>query len=88
MSASLPTARVGVSVLYLLSLLPLLVSERHRLFASGGKTHTMYGDKSMPGLTPRAVESVWKSIDSQSKRGGDYSVSMYMAELYLVSNPP
>lgn len=56
----------------------------------GGKTHTMYGDKSMPGLTPRAIECVWKSIDAQAKCGGasTYSVSMYMAELYLVSNPP
>jgi|EP01043_Picozoa_sp_COSAG02_P010610 hypothetical protein len=44
----------------------------------------MYGDNEMPGLTPRAIESIWASIESQSKRGGEYSVSVYMAELYLV----
>ena len=47
----------------------------------------MYGDEKMPGLTPRAIENIWVSIDSQSKRGWDFSVSVYMAELYLVRNP-
>ena len=45
----------------------------------------MYGDKMTPGLTPRAIESIWRSIDAQSNRGGDYSVSVYMTELYLVN---
>lgn len=48
-----------------------------------GKTHTMYGDPVAPGLAPRTVEAIWRHIEVEKKRGGQFEVVVTMAELYL-----
>mmetsp|Transcript_14101 Transcript_14101/g.44908 ORF Transcript_14101/g.44908 Transcript_14101/m.44908 type:complete len:389 (+) Transcript_14101:310-1476(+) len=55
------------------------------IFAYGqtgsGKTHTIYGQADNPGLTPRAVEELFRLVE---RDGSKYSFSMkcYMLELY------
>ena len=49
-----------------------------------GKTHTMMGTDSQPGITPRAIQRLFKLIseNSQSKTGMMFMVRMSFVELY------
>ena len=58
------------------------------IFAYGqtgsGKTFTMYGTKEQPGIAPRTVSEIWDLIErDRAERGFEFSVKVYMAELYL-----
>ena len=48
-----------------------------------GKTHTMYGSPEQPGVAPRSVDAIWRNIEVQKARGAQFTVSVYMAELYM-----
>jgi len=56
------------------------------IFAYGqtgaGKTHTMYGSSSQPGLAPRAIHEVFNVINRESKQGKSFKVKAYMVEVY------
>ncbi|CAI5463374.1 unnamed protein product [Closterium sp. Yama58-4] len=47
-----------------------------------GKTHTIYGDDDDPGLTPRAMEELFRRLDKEPKRM-TYKLQVYMVELYM-----
>jgi hypothetical protein len=47
------------------------------------QTHTIYGSKSAPGLTPRGVRELFGILERQGGRISA-SVSLYMLELYQV----
>jgi len=55
------------------------------IFAYGqtgaGKTHTMYGNKNMPGLVPRTTKELFDCI-GKDKGKCSYHVQIYMMELY------
>ncbi len=48
-----------------------------------GKTFTIYGTPSEPGLTPRGVTELFKVINRDAGKYS-FSVSLYMLELYQV----
>jgi hypothetical protein len=58
------------------------------IFAYGqtgsGKTFTIYGNERAPGLTPRGVTELFRIIHRDSGKY-TFSVSVYMLELYQVS---
>ena len=58
------------------------------IFAYGqtgsGKTFTMYGTKDEPGMAPRTVDEIWACVArDRTERGLEFTVKVYMAELYL-----
>lgn len=57
------------------------------IFAYGqtgaGKTHTMYGTPTDPGLAPRSIHALFDVIRREQQRGGKtFSVRTYMIEVY------
>ena len=67
------------------------------IFAYGqtgsGKTHTINGSPSSPGLTPRAIEELFRNIERDSTKY-TFKLNVYMLELYqetlldLLYDPP
>ena len=47
-----------------------------------GKTWTMSGIRSMPGIQPRAVTEIFNTVKKTSDKF-DYTISVYMIEMYL-----
>jgi len=57
------------------------------LFAYGqtgsGKTFTMTGSPALPGLTPRAIDELFRLRDERASTGVTISIKTYFVELYL-----
>lgn len=66
----------------------LLNGQNASIFAYGptgaGKTHTMLGSREQPGVIPRAVRSIFKTVKAKEKEedGWNYSIGMSYLEIY------